>query len=196
MDTTNALCPWFQQYHWSGSDAFIELPGQYDANYRPNVAKRLKIVRFDRAIKVLHSLRKPIQLTVLTSDGNRYSYLVKYGEDLRQDERVQQMQTIMSGHLRNDMNCSQYRLRLRTYAVVPLNGSCGIISWVHNSQPIDEFVSDHMQGIGVRTRNARVKYELFRKYDSPAEQRKQCAFMHHLSREQVSTPRNIQPPQQ
>lgn len=184
--TTNALCPWFQQYHWYGGNEYIELPGQYDANYRPSMAKNLKIIRFERNIRVFQSLRKPIQLTVLTSDGHRYNYLVKYGEDLHQDERVQQMQTIMSGHLKNDKNCSQYRLRLRTYAVVPLNDTCGIISCVNDSKPIDDFVSSHMDDFHTRTNAARHQYESLRKYASRNKITEQSEFIHHLSREQVS----------
>lgn len=158
---TGALCPWFQQYNWYGSGAFIELPGQYNANYRPNLTKPLKIVKFQRDIQVFHSLRKPIKLTVLTSDGRCHSFLIKFGEDLRTDERIQQMQVIMTDHLKNDRKCSHHRLGLRTFTVVPLDSLCGIISWIDDTQPIDDFIGDTMTDFATKMKDAEDKYHRF-----------------------------------
>lgn len=158
---TDALCPWFQQYNWYGSGKFIELPGQYNASYRPNLTKPLKIVKFQRDIQVLQSLRKPIKLTVLTSDGRCHSFLIKFGEDLRTDERIQQMQMIMTDHLENDRKCSHHRLGIRTYTVVPLNSLWGIISWIDDTQPIDDFVANSMTNFPTKMRDAEEKYYRF-----------------------------------
>lgn len=183
--TTDGLCPWFHQYHWYGGNECIELPGQYDANYRP-IDKHLKIVKFERKIRVFKSLRKPIQLTVLATDGKLHSYLIKYGEDLRQDERIQQMQTIMSDHLSNDKYCSRHRLRLRTYSVTPLNAVCGMISWVNNTQPLDEFVARSMPNFHQRNRDAAVKYLNLRPAGSSNQRRPPLTAFLRLSRAQVN----------
>lgn len=182
--TTDSLCPWFQQYHWYGGDEYIELPGQYDANFRPN-DKHLKIVKFERTIRVFRSLRKPIKLTALGTDGKLHSYIIKYGEDLRQDERIQQMQTIMSDHLNNDKNCSQHRLRLRTFPVIPLNAMCGIINWVNNSQPFDEFVARAIPNFPQRNSDAANKYQNFRNGGRINRHRPPLSILLRMTREQV-----------
>ena len=45
---------------------------------------------------------------------------VKGGEDLRNDERIEQLLTLMNSILSNDGAASDAGLRLRTYSVVPM----------------------------------------------------------------------------
>lgn len=47
----------------------------------------MKITSFDPQVSVMGSLRKPKRLTIHGSDEREYSFLVKAGEDLRQDQR-------------------------------------------------------------------------------------------------------------
>lgn len=135
------LSPWLARYHWYGGDNFIELPGQYTGKIAPNDNNILKIVKFHDRVSIFHSLRRPIKITAICSDGKSYSFLVKYGEDLRQDERIQHIQELMSDQMKADKNCSQQKLSLRTYKVIPLNADCGIISWIENTETIETFLS-------------------------------------------------------
>lgn len=137
----NIYCPWLAQYHWFGSADFIELPGQYNGNTSPNADNCLKIVKFNENISICQSLRKPIKITAICSDGKSYSFLVKYGEDLRQDDRIQHIQGLMSDQMQLDKSCSQQKIVLRTYKVIPLNTTCGLISWIQNTDSIQSFLS-------------------------------------------------------
>ena len=39
----------------------------------------------------MQSMRKPKRVTILGDDGKEYMYLVKGGEDLRLDQRIEQV---------------------------------------------------------------------------------------------------------
>lgn len=137
-----ALSPWLARYHWYGGDNFIELPGQYTGNVAPNANNILKIVKFREEVSIYRSLRRPIKITAICSNGKSYSFLVKYGEDLRQDERIQHIQELMTNQMQANKNCSQQKLSLRTYKVIPLNVDCGIISWIENTATFETFLVD------------------------------------------------------
>lgn len=67
----------------------IEIPGQYemamDQVFKENT---IKIAGFKDEVKVFSSLRKPIKITIIGDDGKDYDFLVKNGEDIRQDQRI------------------------------------------------------------------------------------------------------------
>lgn len=137
------LCPMLSQHHWYGSmDEFIELPGQYTGNAPPNPSTCLKIVKFNEELTIIQSLRKPIKISCICSDGKSYSFIVKYAEDLRRDERIQHVQELMSEQMQLDKNCSQQKLSLRSYKVIPLNTKCGLIKWIENTDTIQSFLSN------------------------------------------------------
>ena len=67
---------------------------------------------------VLHSLRLPKRITIRGHDENDYRFLVKGGEDIRQDKRIEALFSIMNDLYDNDPNCNQSnsaRIALRTY---------------------------------------------------------------------------------
>lgn len=137
-----AFAPWLQQYHWLLGGECIELPGQYTGESRPNIRTNIKIVRFDAKVKMFRSLRRPIKVSVLGSDGKTYDFLVKYGEDLRQDQCIQQMQRLFTDQLANDKNCRSHNLSIETYKVIPISPICGLLSWVEDTQSIGQLVDD------------------------------------------------------
>ena len=71
-------------------------------------------------ILVLNSIRKPKRIIIRGDDEWEYPFLVKGGEDLRLDQRIEQLFGIMNQILREDPACCQRGLRLRTYKVVPM----------------------------------------------------------------------------
>lgn len=137
-----AFAPWLQQYHWLLGNDCIELPGQYTGESRPNIRTNIKIVRFDAKVKVFRTLRRPIKLSALCSDGKTYDFLVKYGEDLRQDQCVQQMQRLFTDQLANDKNCRSHNLCIETYTVIPISSCCGLLSWAEDTQSMSQLVGD------------------------------------------------------
>jgi DNA-dependent protein kinase catalytic subunit len=76
---------------------YIEIPGQYEDDHRePYVDNHVKIAGFKPEILVLDSIRKPKKLSINGSNEKEYNLLVKGGEDLRLDQRVQQVFKIMN----------------------------------------------------------------------------------------------------
>lgn len=63
------------------------------------------------------SLRRPVKITVVGNDGCSYGFLVKAGEDLRQDERIQQLFGVMNEVLSEDPRCTALKLHINTYQV-------------------------------------------------------------------------------
>lgn len=47
----------------------------------------------------------------------------------------------MSDKMRADKNCSQQKLSIRTYKVIPLTVHCGLISWIENTETIKTLLS-------------------------------------------------------
>ncbi|CAF4767967.1 unnamed protein product, partial [Rotaria sp. Silwood2] len=79
---------------------------------------RLILVDFDEKLLVLHSLRLPKRITIRGHDENNYRFLVKAGEDIRQDQRIEALFSIMNDLYHNDPNCNQSNsahIAVRTY---------------------------------------------------------------------------------
>lgn len=66
------------------------------------------------------SIRRPKRLVIRGDDEKEYPFLVKGGEDLRQDQRIEQLFGVMNILLHHDTACSQRNMQLRTYQVVPI----------------------------------------------------------------------------
>nr|XP_033326810.1 DNA-dependent protein kinase catalytic subunit-like [Megalopta genalis] len=128
--------PWLHRF--SGKD--IEIPGQYIGNRRPMPQYHAKLMKLESSVKVLKSLRKPIQIVMIGNDAKEYPFLVKFGEDLRQDQRLQQLFTVMNKTLRIDAACNQRQLSIDTYQVIPLSKAVGLIQWIDNTRSLQEFI--------------------------------------------------------
>ena len=109
--------PWLANFQKEDYPKHIEVPGQYDGLSRPRPESHACIASFDPRILVLSSLRKPKRITVRADNEQEYKFLVKGGEDLRQDQRIEQLFGIMNQILDQDQACSQRNMRLRTYQV-------------------------------------------------------------------------------
>lgn len=148
-DTMQTLSPWLSAFHWCGTTNsgpyHVELPGQYTGHQPPNSLQHTRIIKFDERIRIYDTLRQPVRLRCCGNDGRTYTYLVKYGEDLRQDQRVQQLLTLMRQQLRADTNCRGHSLSIETYAVVPINVHCGLLGWVDNSPAMQAVVESWLQ---------------------------------------------------
>lgn len=71
------------------------------------------------------SIRKPKRIVIRGHDEREYPFLVKGGEDLRQDHRIQQLLQVMNSVLAHDAACGQRGLQVTTYHVVPMTSRCG-----------------------------------------------------------------------
>ncbi|XP_065679642.1 DNA-dependent protein kinase catalytic subunit isoform X1 [Hydra vulgaris] len=132
--------PWLSSFQPDSFLDRLEIPGQYTGESKPIVEYHVKINGFDEKVLVMNSLRKPKKITIRGDDEKDYYFLVKEGEDLRQDQRVQQVFVLMNKILQNDSVCCNRLLKLKTYQVVPITSRLGMIEWVSNTIPYFDFL--------------------------------------------------------
>ncbi|XP_026183019.1 DNA-dependent protein kinase catalytic subunit isoform X2 [Mastacembelus armatus] len=122
----------------------LEIPGQYDGRSKPLPEYHAKITGFDERVKVMSSLRRPKRLIIRGDDERDHPFLVKGGEDLRQDQRIEQLFAVMNILLSHDTSCTYRSLQLHTYQVIPLTTRIGIIEWLANTCTLKEFLHGTM----------------------------------------------------
>jgi len=123
----------------------IALPGQYEIIDRdPNQQSLVMISSFDPILLVLSSIRRPKRLTIHGNDEKDHNFLVKGGEDLRQDQRIEQMFMMMNDILSRDPHTRKRELHLNTYKVVPMTKDVGVLEWVDNTTPIKGLVESEI----------------------------------------------------
>ncbi|XP_062849596.1 DNA-dependent protein kinase catalytic subunit [Trichomycterus rosablanca] len=133
--------PWLSNFRADTLRNELEVPGQYDGRSKPLPEYHAKITGFDERVKIMTSIRRPKRLIVRGDDERDHPFLVKGGEDLRQDQRIEQLFGIMNIILNQDAACSQRSLTLRTYQVVPITSRIGLIEWMENTCTLKEFLS-------------------------------------------------------
>lgn len=170
---------WLNRCHWYGDEIFLELPGQYTGEHKPIIENHVKIMKFGDKITVFQSLRKPVKITVHGSNGKTYDFLCKYGEDLRLDQRIQQLLEMMSHQLKSDYMCRLANLSIHTYTVVPINCYCGILQWVDETiamqQIINQCMERHDRNAYEKVAHLSKKYMTFLKAVFPKAQQQQNA---------------------
>lgn len=132
------LSPLLENFQWCGEEDYVELPGQYNGNSRPNPENHVKLVKFSESILIFKTLRFPIKTTMLGDDGKQYSFVIKYGEDLRQDQRIQQLLALMSSQIAADWKCVAHSLNIQTYAVIPIVSYCGLLAWADDTMSLQQ----------------------------------------------------------
>ncbi|KAK7506701.1 hypothetical protein BaRGS_00002176 [Batillaria attramentaria] len=137
-------CSWMANFNPSQESRELEIPGQYDGLKKPMPEYHVKIAGFDERVLVMSSIRKPKRITIRGNDEKEYHYLVKGGEDLRQDQRIEQLFILMNRVLEKDPACRARNLQLKTYQVIPMNPRVGLIEWMNNTCPLKEFLFDAM----------------------------------------------------
>ncbi|RMC15431.1 hypothetical protein DUI87_07622 [Hirundo rustica rustica] len=136
--------PWMSEFKAEFLRNELEVPGQYDGKGKPLPEYHAKISGFDERISVMESLRKPKRITIQGSDEREYPFLVKGGEDLRQDQRIEQLFDVMNIILSQDATCSQRNMQLKTYQVIPMTTRLGLIKWLENTCTLKEFLKNSM----------------------------------------------------
>lgn len=130
--------PWLFRFQSSEYTHTLEIPGQYTGRTKPLPEYHVKIAGFDERVLVLSSMRKPKRLIIRGDNEKDYMFLVKGGEDLRLDQRIEQLFGLMNDVMADDPACSQRGLRLRTYQVIPMTPRVGLIEWIDNTKPFKD----------------------------------------------------------
>ena len=141
----------------------IEIPGQYldDICRPPDIGTHALIQYVGTELLVQPSIRKPKRITFGGSNGQIYHFLVKGGEDLRIDERIQYIVRILNkltstkpltelvdfsatvssyhGQHNNDQ-----KLCIKTYHVIPVTPRLGMLQWLNNTKNLQCIIEDEM----------------------------------------------------
>uniref|UniRef100_A0A3B5QIU8 DNA-dependent protein kinase catalytic subunit n=1 Tax=Xiphophorus maculatus TaxID=8083 RepID=A0A3B5QIU8_XIPMA len=125
--------PWLSGFKADPFSNELEIPGQYDGRSKPLPEYHAKITGFDERVKVMSSIRRPKRLIIRGDDERDHPFLVKGGEDLRQDQRIEQLFAVMNIVLSHDTSCTRRGLQLRTYQVIPITTRIGLIEWMENT---------------------------------------------------------------
>lgn len=136
--------PWLSGFKAGPFSNELEIPGQYDGRSKPLPEYHAKITGFDERVKVMSSIRRPKRLIVRGDDERDHPFLIKGGEDLRQDQRIEQLFGVMNILLSHDTACTHRGLQLRTYQVIPITTRIGLIEWMENTCTLKEFLASTM----------------------------------------------------
>ena len=125
---------------------YIEIPGQFGSGQaqmlsEPIASKNVKIASIKKELLILNSIKRPKRITVHGSNEKDYHLLIKGGEDLRLDQRVQQLFTIMNKIFAEDPTCLNREIYVKTFAVTPMTNRLGALEWVDNTEPIKALVN-------------------------------------------------------
>ncbi|KAF3770337.1 hypothetical protein M406DRAFT_96775 [Cryphonectria parasitica EP155] len=106
-----------------------------------NYANVPVMTKLDSTMVVAGGVSAPKIITVVASNGQKYKQLVKgSNDDLRQDAIMEQVFAAVSSLLRQHRSTRQRNLGIRTYKVLPLTSTTGIIEFVANTQPLHDWL--------------------------------------------------------
>ncbi|KAJ1900629.1 hypothetical protein LPJ66_001349 [Kickxella alabastrina] len=115
------------------------------------------ISSFANEIEVMLSLQRPKKITIIGSNGKRYSFLCKPKDDLRKDSRLMEFNSMINKLLSAGTETHKRGLHIRTYAVVPLNEECGLIQWISPTIGIRQILSKLYKAHNVVVGTERIK---------------------------------------
>ncbi|KAL4957717.1 hypothetical protein BDW69DRAFT_180363 [Aspergillus filifer] len=100
-----------------------------------------KLVRYQSEFTIASGVSAPKIVTAIASNGIRYKQLFKGGnDDLRQDAIMEQVFEQVSSLLKEHQATRQRNLGIRAYKVLPLTSNAGIIEFVPNTIPLNEYL--------------------------------------------------------
>lgn len=84
---------------------------------------------------------RPKRITVHGSNEKDFNLLIKGGEDLRLDQRIQQIFHIVNGVFKEDSACQSRNLNLKTFGIVPITNSMGSLEWIDSTEPLKVMIN-------------------------------------------------------
>eukprot|EP00754_Rhynchopus_humris_P014175 Rhum_TRINITY_DN14378_c9_g1::Rhum_TRINITY_DN14378_c9_g1_i1::g.84380::m.84380/K04728/ATM, TEL1; ataxia telangiectasia mutated family protein len=108
---------------------------------------------FDVQFTTAGGVNLPKIIKCLGSDGKWYKQLVKGGmDDLRQDAVLEQIFCLCNSLLRDNAATRDRRLAMRTYKVVSLSPTSGVVQWVNDTIPMGEWLLGRTGSVGAHQR--------------------------------------------
>lgn len=87
-------------------------------------------------------ITRPIILDLTCHDGQHHRQLLKPEDDLRQDAVMEQVFDLVNQLLKKSASARERNLYIRTYRVVPLTPTVGMVEWVLNTKPIGIYFNE------------------------------------------------------
>ncbi|OAA53408.1 Ataxia-Telangiectasia Mutated [Cordyceps fumosorosea ARSEF 2679] len=123
------------KYHIPPPTMHVEIRANKDYSTVPTIAK------LEPSMTIAGGVSAPKIITAIGTDGKKYKQLVKGGhDDLRQDAIMEQVFAAVSSLLKHHRSAQQRNLGIRTYKVLPLTATSGLIEFVPNTIPLHEFL--------------------------------------------------------
>ncbi|ATY67317.1 phosphotidylinositol kinase [Cordyceps militaris] len=123
------------KYHIPPPTMHVEIQSNKDYSTVPKIAK------LEPTMTIAGGVSAPKIITAIGTDGKKYKQLVKGGhDDLRQDAIMEQVFAAVSSLLKHHRSAQQRNLGIRTYKVLPLTATSGLIEFVPNTIPLHEFL--------------------------------------------------------
>ncbi|KAH8263388.1 hypothetical protein KR044_008014 [Drosophila immigrans] len=119
-------------------DLELAVPGSYNPGQ-----ELIRISHIKNNLQVITSKQRPRKLCIHGSNGKDYMYLLKGHEDLRQDERVMQLFSLVNTLLLDDPDTFRRNLAIQRYAVIPLSTNSGLIGWVPHCDTLHTLIRDY-----------------------------------------------------
>jgi len=133
-----------------------------EPNYNPFPETLVSINNIQDKIEIMSSLAQPKKITMTGSDGKDYLFLCKPKDDLRKDCRMMEFNTMINKLLKKHPETRRRKLRIRTYAVVPLNEECGLIEWVPNTTGLRPILNNLYAAEGIAMTGVQVEQRMER----------------------------------
>lgn len=121
-------------------DLVLAVPGTFQSN-----TTLVSIRMVEPVLQIISSKQRPRKVVFIGNDGRRYRFLLKGHEDLRQDERVMQLFELMNRVLANNLETQRRQLGIKTFAVIPLSQSTGLIEWVAHCDTFHSLVREYRE---------------------------------------------------
>jgi len=118
----------------------LAVPGSYKSGKAV-----VRIASFEPVSTVIQSKQRPRNLVLNGSDGQKYMYLLKGHEDIRQDERVMQLFGLCNTLLSNDNESRKRHLNIQRYSALPLSTQSGLLGWVPNSDTLHVLIREYRE---------------------------------------------------
>jgi serine-protein kinase ATM len=116
------------------------------------------IVKVEEMLAVASSgISHPKIMKIVLSTGDTQKMLLKSPDDLRQDAIMQQVFEKVNKLLWKDIDARKRHLRIRTYKVLPLGPTSGVLEFVPNSMALMDILKSLHQGDKMSISDARAK---------------------------------------
>ena len=117
----------------------------YEKDYNPFPSKPIFIRSIDDCIDLMHSLQRPKKIKINGTDGKTYTILCKPGDDLRKDFCLIEFCNLLNRCFKRDPEARRRQLKVKTYLVISLSDTCGLIEWIPGLLPFRSLVEEQYQ---------------------------------------------------